>query len=323
MARELSVIYEDIIAAKESDSDFNDLLPYTENWTGLYNYKNFKLLANTILRGLSVSKVAIWRLFAYIAAYAIYYQEQLYDLFKEEVETLIDRSKVGQLPWIEDMTKLFQYGDELVWDGTQYGYETIDTTKQIVTQAASTVASRVITIKAAKGDLGSLTALSADEKTALQYYLVGQNTQFADDGVLPTGTQITLISESSDDLKLAYTIVYDAQVLNSSGQLLSDTSTKPVEDAITDYIQSIPFNSELRMSALTDAIQLAQGVVDVICDAAEARYAATSYVDILATTKESYSAYAGYLAMAPNFGLDGFFDYPTNTIKTLTYVEDE
>jgi len=323
MARTLKEIYEDIIAAKESDSDFNELLPNPENWESLYNFTNFKLLANTILRSLSTSKVAIWRLFAYVQAYAIYYQETLYDTFKSEVSTLIERSRVGQIPWIIDITKAFQYGDELIWDGSQYGYETIDTTKQIVTQAAAVVNSRIVTIKVAKGEEGSRAALDIDEKTALQYYLVGQSTQYAEDGVLPAGTQVNLISEAADDLKLAYTIVYDPQVLNSDGELLSDTGTKPVETAITDFIQTLPFNSELRISALTDAIQEATGVVDVICDAAEARYAAVPYTDILATTRESYTAYSGYLAMAANHGLDGYFDYPTNTIKTLTYISDE
>lgn len=322
MARTLKEIYNDLVASKESDSDFDELLPNPDNWTSLYNFNNFKLLANTILKSLSRSKVAVWRLMMYTVAYALYYQEKLFDVFKTEVSTLIENSRIGQMDWIISKVKSFQYGDELIWDGTEYTYETIDEDKQIITQASATVASRIITIKAAKGDVGSLSALSADEKTALQYYLVGQGIQFAEDGVLPAGTQVLLISENADDLKLAYTIVYDPQVLNSNGELLSDTSTKPVEVAINNYIQQLPFNSKLRISALTDVIQDADGVVDAICDQAQARYSSVEYTDILATTQESYSAYSGYMSMAENHGLDGYYDYPANITRTLTYIAD-
>jgi hypothetical protein len=258
-----------------------------------------------------------------MVAHAVYYQEQLYDLFKSEVSDLIENQRVGQLPWIIAKIKEFQYGDAIEWNGSEYAYPVIDETKQIITQAAASAASNVVTIKVAKGDIGSIEELDTDEKTALQYYLVGQSIQFGEEGILPAGMKMNLISEAADDLKLAYTIIYNPQLLNSNGELLSDTSVKPVETAITNYIQQLPFNSKFRVSALTDAIQAATGVVDVICDAADARYALVTYTDILSVQSESYLAYSGYLNMAENHGLDGYYNYSTNTVKTLTYVADE
>jgi len=229
----------------------------------------------------------------------------------------------GTLQWYVNQALLFQNGYDLVWSDTLEKYIYPDTTSQdaidskIITQAAAIESSGQVFIKVAKGEIGSLTELSTSEKASFEQYL--EEIKFA-------GTNTEVISETADDLKLAITIYYDPLVVEietgtpDRARLISNTSTYPVETAITNYIQQIPFNSALRLMDLVDAIQAASGVNNVVIDNADARYGAVPYTDITAETNESYIARAGYLAMATNFGLDGYYDYPTNTVPTLTYI---
>ena len=120
MARSLNTIYNDLIASKETDSTLDSLLPNPDNWSTLYTNANFKLLANTIVKNLSVSKVAVWRLFTYIFAYAIWVHEQLFEQSKTEIDNITINRVFGQLPWYVEKAKLFQLGDELVFINNEY-----------------------------------------------------------------------------------------------------------------------------------------------------------------------------------------------------------
>ena len=54
-------------------------------------------------------------------------------------------------------------------------------------------------------------------------------------------------------------IVYDPLVLDSNGQSIIH-ATKPVEEAIKSYLKRLPFNGELVLAHLIDALQQAEGV---------------------------------------------------------------
>ena len=326
MARTLSQVYNSLIAGKESNSDLDSLTPNPETLSTLYTYANFKSLANSVIKGLSTSKVAIWRLIMYTTAFGIWMQEQLYDVFKTEVNTLITNKEYGQLQWYVTKAKEFQLGDQLTWiDNSYYGYATIDTEVQIVTQAAATVANGTVYVKAAKGTIGSLEALTTDEKAAFERYFKGSQEPYAEDGIAPAGTSIEIISTDPDELRFAIEVFYDAIVLDSSGTLLSDGATKPVETAITNYIQQIPFDSKFRIIDLVDAIQEAEGVINVVvnsCDAKNSTQLWSASTDVLSETGQQYATYAGYLTMGTNYELDGYYDYPTNLVPTITYTAE-
>lgn len=326
MARTLQTIYNELIASKETNTDLDDLLPNPDNWQTLYTYSNFKLLANTVIKNLSSSLVAVWRLMMYVVAYTIWFQEQLYDTFQSEVDDTIENREFAQLPWYVDQSEAFQFGDDLEWiDDKMYGYSVIDADKQIITQAAATVTNGAILLKVAKGDIGSIEKLTTSELTAFTYYMKGSTTPFAEDGVAPPGVKITIISEDADELRFASQVFYDPQVLDSNGILLSDGATKPVEVAVTNYIQQIPFDSKFRISGLIDAIQAAQGVINVVatnCDAKTATQSWSASVDVINETGKQYVARAGYLAMATNYELDGYYDYPTNLVRTIQYISE-
>lgn len=326
MGRSIQTIYNELTASKETNTDLDDLLPNPDNWQTLYTYENFKLLANTVLKSLSTSLVYIWRLIMYTVAYAIYLQEQLYDVFKSEVDDTIENKEFAQLPWYVTSSKAFQLGYQLTWiDDKRYGYETIDEDAQIITQAAATVSNGAVLLKVAKGEIGSLTELSTSETTAYNNYMKGSSSIYAEDGIAPPGTKITIISEAADQLRFASQVFYDSQVLDSTGTLLSDGSTKPVEVAVINYIQQIPFDSKFRIAGLIDAIQASQGVINVVvlyCDTKTASQVWVDSVDVTNETGKQYVARAGYIEMGADYELDGYYDYPANLIKTIDYISE-
>jgi hypothetical protein len=326
MARDLQTIYNELTASKESNSDLDTLLPNPDNWATLYTYENFKLLANTVLKALSDSKVAIWRLTMNVVAYCIWSQEKLYDIFVDEVDTKIENREFGQLQWYVEKSKEFQEGYELEWvDNKKYAYTTVDEEAQIVTQAAAIVTNGVILIKVAKGDIGSLEKLDTGELNAFIQYMKGTNQPFVTAAIAPAGTALDVLSENPDELRFAAQVFYNSQVLDENGESLID-GTKPVETAVTNYIQQIPFDSKFRVSGLIDAIQAVNGVRNVVvsnCDAKTSGQTWGEATNVITETGKQYIARAGYLKMGDDYPLDGFYDSPTNLVRTLTYIKDE
>jgi hypothetical protein len=289
----------------------------------LFNYDNFKLLANSVLSGLNNSKVAIWQLTMYVVAYASWMQESLYDIFKTEVDTLTLNREFGQLPWYVTKAKEFQYGDSLNWIDDHYGYLVIDDTKRIITQAAATVNNGIIILKVAKGEIGSLVKLTSTELQAFTNYFMGSGTASANDGIAPAGTKMQIISDDADLLKMSINIYYDPLVLDNTGLLLEDVSTLPVAEAITNYIQGLPFNSKLRLIDIVTNIKAVAGVDNVVIKYCDAMYGVQAWTDIVSLESQTYTSYAGYFEMNTNNELAGYYDYPTNLIKTLNYIEKE
>lgn len=67
----------------------------------------------------SSSKTAVWRMWTYIVAVTVWALENLFDLHKNEVNTLINEKAPHSLRWYANKAKDFQYGSELV-DGEDY-----------------------------------------------------------------------------------------------------------------------------------------------------------------------------------------------------------
>jgi len=312
MARTISEIYNAIITEKETFAELNALTPIPET-------------TQTLLSDLqSSSKVAIWRLWFWVVAVAIWSHEKIFDLHVTEVEELILNKTFGQLKWYEQISKSFQYGYSLLWNAVNYRYEYIDTTSnsaiisKIITQAAateiSTTVGKEIILKVAKGTVGSLSALTSSEKTSFDYYI---------DRIKPAGTNITTISAIADDLKLSITVTYDPLIITVDGStperavLISDSAVYPVEEAVVDYIQQIDFDSYFKVLDLVDAIQSVEGVLNVTVQKCSARYGSLPYTDIMIDAQQRYNANAGYLSMASGHDVDEYF--PDTYNVGLTY----
>lgn len=285
MARELSTIYNEIIAEKETLSTLkSQLTPFPDN---------FSNLLSSISSG---SKVAVWRLWVWITAYAIWMFEKIQDTFKAEITDLISSTRFGTLPWYQEIAFSFQYGDSLVYSNYIFAYAAVDASKQIIKRAAATSNGGEIRLKVAKLTGTSPVKLSSAELLAFNAYITD---------LKPPGETVLVISTDADLLKLQAEIIYDPQVIKSDGSKISDGSF-PVEDAINDYLNDIPWDGVFNMRKWQDAIQAVEGVVDVIPGGCYGKtYAAATYSTIV----NNYFSVAGYMIIDPANPLSATLTY--------------
>lgn len=202
----------------------------------------------------AVSIEAIW---TYIVASSIYLMEQLFDKKTKEVEDQIAVTYPFSTAWYYARALEFQLGDSLVFDEETYkfAYPVIDEAKQIVNHVA--IRQRVIEgvtklqVYAAKD---SKAALTISELTAFQEYIKQ---------IGAAGTHFEFISLAPDSLTINMTVTYDPQVLDFEGKRLSGTG-KPVEEAITAYLDGIKYSGSFSRTKLVDAVQAADGVIDPV-----------------------------------------------------------
>lgn len=244
----------------------------------------------------STSKVAVWRLWAYITAVAIYAHEVLWDIFKAELQAIAANAIVGTLPWYQSQVFAFQNGDPLVYNSAtgKYGYAAIDTAKQIVKRCSITEQQDgVLAFKVAKLSGGLPVALSGPEQISLAAYI--HKVRFA-------GTRFTLISGAGDLLRITATIYYD-------GVIPVATIKANVEAAIAAYVGGLPFNGEFLLSRLVDTIQAVTGITDVVLVTAQTKQAAP---DAYTTISRVHIPVYGYYQIDASTG---------NTLAdTLTYI---
>ena len=294
MARSISTIYDAIIAEKENHTELDALVPNPDD-------------AQTFLDDLtSTSKVAIWRHWFWVVAVAIHVHELIFDNHKTEVEALSDTLINGTPLWLRDQALAFQNGDTLIFNTTTktFEYATVQTSLQIVKRAAVVESGGVARLKVAKLSGSVPVPLSASELSTFVTYI--NQIKFA-------GTNVAATSLASDKLKIAYDITYDPLILDNTGVLISDGVTKPVEDAINNHIQDLSsgekFDGVLNLTALTDAIQAASGVIDPVITLAEGRTDAGTFT----TINKNYTAEAGYMEIDPAFPLSSQITYIAQT----------
>lgn len=272
MARTTEGIYNSIIQEISTYSVLNGIVPVPDD---------FQRFTSDVT---SSSKVGVARHIIWSVSYAIHSLEVIYDAFEAVIRNIANTAVPQTDRWMQQETLKFQHGDPLVWDGKRYGYTTIDDTKRIVTQCAIVTVGGKVLIKVAKGVIGSLEPLTVAEQTSLTEYWRE---------LRPSGTNFGVVSDVADSFKTTLKIYFDPLVLNPDGTLISDGSTKPVDDAIKKYLQSLPFNGRYWNDQLVDSIQLAQGVISVDLDEASAKRGALSYSQIDAF----YDAFAGYMEL--------------------------
>jgi len=210
--------------------------------------------ADVNLSGLSsTSNVAIWRLWTYIVAFCQWTIETFFDLHVAEVKGIIATQKPHTLQWYATMAKAFQYGDALAVDSDTYAV--IDTTKQIVNYAAAieyTNGIKGLRIKVATLSGGSLAPLSSPQLTAFTAYM---------QTIKDAGVRLTMTTASPDSLKLNLNIYYNALVLDGTGARLDGTASTPVQDAIDNYLENLPFNGLYVNFELLEALKAVDGVI--------------------------------------------------------------
>lgn len=206
----------------------------------------------------SGSKVDIHRLVMRLFAYAAKLQQDLFDLFKVEVENLAKDGHYGTVRWFVSRAKRFQMGHVLVFTDLDAGYTVDDPASRIVTHAAVVELANQVTIKVAKAAGSGLQPLDPAE-------LIAVNDYFQE---LRPPVQVLVLTAPADRLRLTGSVVYDGQATLAGVQAA-------VNFALRQYLRTLDFGGVVRVTDLKEVMLAAAGVVDVRLTNVEVRTTGT------------------------------------------------
>lgn len=204
----------------------------------------------------STSKVAIWRLWIYIIAVAIWSLEKLFDLHRADIDKRLAELKPHTARWYRSKALAFQYGFDLLPDSDKFNNmghteEQIEASKIVKYSAVVESPNEGRLIVKIAGEQGEqLQPITDAQKQAFEAYL---------QEIKDAGVRLSAVNYKPDILHLRMKIVYDPLMLDSNGQSITN-AFKPVERAIKDYLKNLPFNGELVLAHLIDALQHEEGV---------------------------------------------------------------
>lgn len=252
MARTIADIYNALNTEKSSMSQLNI---YIVEQTGLTQDSAEELAVDAV----SGSKVAIWRLLLWLFAVGSWVIEVLFDRHSDDIDTRLSAKRPHTLRWYAEESKKFQYGYAMQWMNDNYQYNTVDLNARIIHYAAASEKRGKVVLKVAKEVSGAMSPLAVQELATFSEFW----NKWRDAGV-----KLEIISQPADQVKIFMTIIRDRLVLDASNNLLREPSMNPITNAIKAYSKSLEFDAILRLSHLVDAIQNAEGVIDVKLDAA-------------------------------------------------------
>lgn len=200
-----------------------------------------------------------------IIASAIYVLESFFEIFKADVDKKISSAILSTIPWYHKIALEYQHGDALVLDEStmQYVYETSSPDKQLVKFATCRdMKGYVYVLVAGEDSSGRPVQLSDSIITAFKQYMNNRK---------PAGVPLEVYSYNPDAIKLSLKVQYDPLIVNEDGSLISDNSSYPVEDAITEYLYGIEYGGVFNKTKLVDAVQRATGVTDVILESVQVK----------------------------------------------------
>jgi hypothetical protein len=95
------------------------------------------------------------------------------------------------------------------------------------------------------------------------------------------GVVYSLQSRPADLFRCELLLHYDPLVLSSEGKRLDFTNDTPVQEAIINYLRSLPFNGEYTNMSLVDSLQAVEGLKVVQLQHAFSKYGFNPYVEIV------------------------------------------
>lgn len=241
----------------------------------------------------SVSNTAIYRLWIFITAQILHYFEVLQDVFKSEVQAIIDNNQYGTLNWWYNAVKAYQAGDLLMFMNNVFKYPTIDSSKQIIKYCSVTDNAGKLQIKVAKQVDNVPVVLTTEEVNGVVDYI---------HDIRPAGTRVTVQSLAADLVKLRLNVYY-----NASGDI--NVIRPAVEAAIANYLANIQFDGILYINRLIDAIQAVPGTVEDQVEVLESAVQGSG--DAYASFTSRYLAKSGYFKIDPDFPLSAQITYLT------------
>lgn len=203
----------------------------------------------------SFSSVSLENILFYIIAACCHVLEVFFDTHRSEVDAKISRAVVASVPWYHKMALQFQYGDVLVFDEAtqQYVYRSEDIKKKKVKYVAVRDRGTSIQILVSGEKDGRPTPLSDEVLTAFKSYM---------NRIKIAGVILAIRSLPADLITVTATIHIDPLVIDKQGIRIADGS-KPVEDAVENYLKGILYGGTFNKTKLVDAILSVDGVSDV------------------------------------------------------------
>lgn len=248
----------------------------------------------------TTSKVAVWDLMTWVQASGTSAVDMELEHTKNVILAEIPKRKYGSFPWYVECAKNFQFGHEVQWSNGIWSYAELDEAAKVIKQAAAVPLIHGLRLKVAVIDSGELAPATNDQLDALRAFFNDSET-----GIKPAGVRLVVTSSVPDLLKLSIRVVRDPQVLRASGESILNAGQFPVEVAVNNAVQFLPFNGEFNVTELEDIIQEVDGVLDVEIDSAESKYGDFDYQPI----DLKYVADAGYMKIDPAFPLSSSIQY--------------
>lgn len=196
------------------------------------------------------SKVSVENLLFYTVACATYVLENIFDLHKQDVEQRIEDIIPHRPKWYRDKMLAFMKDKTLITDTDRYDTDGMSdgdiAAAQVVKYAAATenANASILTIKVAGEAGGVRQSLDVATETQLLAYIAE---------IKDAGVRVSLVNQTADVFNCEVDIYFDAM-------LLPETVEEECRDAITNYIENLPFNGEYTNMALVDELQKVKGV---------------------------------------------------------------
>lgn len=240
----------------------------------------------------STSVTAIWRLWTYVVAVALWLHESIWETFRSDLLEELANQKPHTLAWYRTKALVYQHGGTLNEGVDTYNNTGLTTAQieamKIVKYASSTEGTDgKVVIKVAKDVAGVVTPLSLSEQAGVFAYF-GQ--------IKDAGVALIVRSVPPDRLKLTVDCYYNASILNANGGRLDGSSTMPLVDAVNASLKSLKFDGRFVKASLTDAMQQVEGVIVPeirVCQARRDDDPTFANVDVF------YTCYSGFIKIEP------------------------
>jgi len=244
----------------------------------------------------STSNTSIWALWMFVTATIIVFFEQVMDLFKIDIQNIINSNQYGTSEWWQGKMLAFQYGDLLAFTNNVFQYPVVDTSAQIIQFCSITSLNGMVQIKVAGSSGGVPTALSNDQLNGAIAYA---------SEIQPAGIRFAMLSLSADLLQLNANIYYDA-----SGNIT--TIQNAVVAAINTFLTTNNtgnFNGTLYVNSLIAAISAVPGLMGnkVFINSISAKNGGSDYTNFAPIGY--YQPESGYFMIDPAYPLSATLTY--------------
>lgn len=237
---------------------------------------------STALAGItSTSKVGVWEQIKYVYAKVAEWIASQWEVYRKELETLVNTRRWATTAWYIEKAKEFQRGDMLaILPNGQFGYSETKTEKRVIKQAAIEVSDRELRFKVATEKDGELARVSDGDMQLFKSYI---------NQIKRPGTPIRFINYSADRITIGLRVFFD-------GELIEDKLRREITAKVKSYLKDIVFNGIFSVARLIGHVQEIAGVTDCVWLGGES-WIATDPRSAAEPIVDRYRAAAGYFKL--------------------------